>query len=338
MTSLKKYDSECVERAHRILRGLPNPDDHLSKAQKGLEGGAELIRQTKHVTFLDLPFDIRFMIYKAFFELQGFSDREWQKYLKRFTASIYNRSHAKKSHIVMPLLRSLAPSNIRRVTAHHKISLLVTSKAIFYEASALFYRLHTFHSPSPDELHKRPAEVSTSVQQVLDKIERIALFHEKSTYDPAYSHNFSRHISVLPNLYARLKELSIEFQGLMFQSDEGIMLALQSTRMNLQLLRLCVLNDKRETLRMNLSSIAPGFHWFREPEDGQAEAESSPDRIKLGKGKSVFFVRRRGQTLDQSIRNVDLTSRQQTPVEETWLPFRSSQSTRALNLAGQASN
>ncbi|MDI1493524.1 MAG: hypothetical protein OHK93_005314 [Ramalina farinacea] len=333
MTSLKKYDFKCVERAHRILRGPPNPDDHLSKAQKGLEGGAESIRQTKHVTFLDLPFDIRFMIYKAFFELQGFSDREWQTHLKRFTASIYNRSHAQKSHIVMPLLKSLASNNIRRVTAHNKMSLLLTSKAIFDEASGLFYRLHTFNVPNPDELHKRPAEVSTSIQQVLDKIERIALFHENSIYDSAYSRNFSRHISVLPDLYAQLKVVSIEFQGFDFQFDERIMLALQSTWIKLQLLRLCALNKKREIPRVNLSSIAPGFHWYRELEDGGTQPEPLSKRIKLEAGKNTFFVCRRRQTSDQSIRKVDFTTKQQTPEEETWFPFGSKRIKMAPNPA-----
>ena len=76
MANLKKSNTP------QDLQSFPYPDDHLSKNQKGLEGGAESIRQTRKITFLDFPFDIRFIIYKAFFGLQAFSDREWQTYLR----------------------------------------------------------------------------------------------------------------------------------------------------------------------------------------------------------------------------------------------------------------
>ena len=331
MTNLKEFGTEYHKKAHRIFRSLPNPGDHLSKDQKGLEGRAESIRQAKHVTFLDFPFDIRFMIYKEFFGHQDFSDREWQTYLKSFTGRIYSRSHVQNSHTVMPLLQSLASNNMRRVTAHNKISLLLTRKSIFSEASGLFYQLHTFYVPTPDELHKRPVEISTTVQAVLDKIERIALFYEESTYDSAYNRNFNRHISVLPVLYAQLKVLSIDFQGFNFQFDEGIMLALQTIWTDLQLLRLCIFHKKREALRtMNLSSIAPGFHWFRELEDGSAQVESYPHRIRPGAGASVFLVNRRRQILHQGLRDFNLALGQQTPETEEWIPFRSSRK-MALN-------
>ena len=155
----------------------------------------------------------------------------------------------------------------------------------------------------------------------------------ESSYDSAYSHKFSRHISVLPDLYAQLKVLSIEFQGFNFQFDERIVLALQSTWMKLQLLRLCVLNKKRESPRVNLSSIAPGFHWYRELDDGGSQPEPFSKRIKLEAGKNTFFVCRRRQTSAQGIRNVDFTTKQQKTAEETWFPFGSQRSKTALNPA-----
>ena len=277
------------------------------------------------------------MIYKAFFGLQAFSDGEWQTYLEKFSSRIYSRSRAPRFHAVKPLLSTLASSNRRRVTAHNKISLLLTRKSIFHEASGLFYRHHTFSVPTLNKSWAIPPEISTGVQRVLNNINLVALTYEASICNSTYGNRVSRHLAMLPKMVSQLKELSVEFQvGFRYKCDEEIMLALQSSWLKLEMLKLCMLCPKRNTPTIDISSIAPGLQWYRELKDGGTQPERFPERIKLEAGKGIFFIRRRCQTLGQSVPDVDLTSRQQTPVEETWLPFRSSQSKRALNLAGLA--
>ena len=296
LTMLENCDHESLLKAQDDLQNLQIQDKHQSKHQQGFENGAEWTQQAKHVTFLDLPFDIRFMIYKAFFGLQAFGIHEWQPYLKGFSNGTDTRSHAQNFHGVKPLLKSLASDSMRRVTAHNKVSLLLTSKSVLHEASTLLYQLHTFHVPTLGKAFEPPPEISISVGKVLNQIERIALVYETPVCDAAYEYRVIWHIALMLRCFPQLKELSVEFQlRIRSQFGEKIRRALQSAWPRLELLRVCVLHDKWNSC-LNLSSIAPGFQWFKELEDGRIRPAPLPECFRPEPRKTTFLVdRRRGR-------------------------------------------
>ena len=211
-------------------------------------------------TFLDYPYDIRILIYDAFFgsESCGLS-------VKSIVAD--PKSH--KSDIFWDAARGIG-NPMTRMTAHHKVSLLIACRAIFHEACPFFHRAHSFHMKL---LNKRKfrlgpfSQLPPPIQQGLRAITKIYLTDQPTKLTSAANSNVATYITFLTVACVNLKSLVID-AGIYYErpgkdySDTAF--ALSDLWPRLDYLCLRVQQSRRKCWKAYRDLIAPGVKWHCE--------------------------------------------------------------------------
>ena len=262
-------------------------------------GGPESSRASRHnkmitpdpkekKTFLDYPYDVRILIYDAFFgsEICGVS--------VKLIIALNPKSY--KSGVFWGAGKGIG-NPMTRMTAQHKISLLATCKAICDEASPFFYRAHVFHMKLLDRRRSRLGPflmLPSPIQQSLRAITKIYLTDEPTKLTSAANSNVATYITFLTLACAGLKSLTID--AAMFYEKLGndysdTAFALSELWPRLNYLRLRVQHSKRMTWKAHRDLIAPGFKWH---------VEKDLERMGLG-----YSEHRRGPDIHRSVFYLD---------------------------------
>ena len=260
--------------ARQNLQDLQLQTEDPSKSQQTSKIG---IQQARRSSFLDLPYDVRFEIYSAFFAIHTVTE---------------TKHHGNST--VWDTLRRKRGNTKRRANAQDKLPILLTRKRIFTEAAPLFHRLHLFRVPILDEAYGPSPEIAVGVKYILQKLERIALFYEKGTRDSSRGTNVSKSLALLPQCCPQLKELSVEVQlGSRAQFSKKLLSALRSVWTHLEYLRLTVSHPVRKSRIALLPSIAPGVQLFQQLDDGGVRPYPCFDRMDPKATVSILFFDRR---------------------------------------------
>lgn len=264
--------------------GVPNGGRKSSRA----------IRQNKMIipdskdkkTFLDYPYDVRILIYDAFFasEFCGLS-----------VQLIVADPKSYKSDIFWDATRGIG-NPMTRMTAHHKVSLLVTCTAILDEALPFFYRAHTFHMKLLDRRRFRLgpfSQLSLPIQQGLRAITKIYLTDQPTKLTSAANSNAATYVTFLTLACVSLKSLVID-AAIHYErpgkdySDTAFALSELWPRLDYLCLRLP--DSTRKGWKPYRDFIAPGVKWHCE---GNFEwAGFSYGRAGATIQRSVFFLDR----------------------------------------------
>ena len=234
-------------------------------------GGQESSRAIRHnkmttphpkekKTFLDYPYDVRILMYNAFFasEFCGLS-------LQLIVAD----PTSYKSDIFWDATRGVG-NPMTRMTAHQKVSLLLTSKAVCQEARPFFYRAHTFHMKLLDRRASRLgpySQLSSPIQQGLRAITKIYLTDQPTKRTLAANSNVATYITFVTLACVSLKSLVID-AAIYYErpgkdySDTAFALSELWPRLDYLCLR--VPNSKRKGWEAYRDFIAPGVRWHCE--------------------------------------------------------------------------
>ena len=225
-------------------------DVEVIKDQLMSDLNVEVIKSDNERGFLDFPLEVRMMLYDIFFGAQVF-------------------------RIGQPRSESGDPgadeSTITRATARHKVSLLLTSRDIWVEASPFFYRLHVFHIRLLDA-RRFPfaaySHFSMGVCQVLQAINYVELIYQNPDLDSAEDYNVSAYLRLLRFCGPTLKSLRIELLRFTWSSisdKKGSVSELQHLWPRLDSLQVCIQHEEDELDAMPGGEfIAPGELWRRQ--------------------------------------------------------------------------
>ncbi|MDI1493501.1 MAG: hypothetical protein OHK93_005291 [Ramalina farinacea] len=237
-------------------------------------------------TFLDYPYDVRILIYDAFFG---------SEFCPLSVQSIVADPKSYKSDIFWDATRGIG-NPLTRMTAHHKVSLLVTCKAILDEASPFFYRAHTFHMKLLDRRRFRLgpfSQLPLPIQQGLRAITKIYLTDQPTKLTSAANSNVATYVTFLTLACVSLKSLVVD-AAIHYErpgkdySDTAFALSELWPRLDYLCLR--VPESKRKGWKAYQDLVAPGVKWHCE---GNFEwAGFSYGRAGPAIRRSVFFLDR----------------------------------------------
>ena len=248
-------------------------------------------------TFLDYPYDVRIPIYDAFFasEFCGLS-------LQLIVAD----PQSYKSDIFWDAARGIG-NPMTRMTARHKVSLLLTCKATFQEACPFYYRAHTFHMKLLDRRAIRLgpfSQLSDPIQQGLRALTKIYLTDQPTKRTLAANSNVATYVTFLTLACVSLKSLVID-AAIYYErpgkdySDTAFALSELWPRLDYLCLR--VPESKRKGWEAYRDLIAPGFKWHVEKDLermglGYPEYRRGPDIHR-----SVFYLDRARLEKDDTV-------------------------------------
>ncbi|MDI1493500.1 MAG: hypothetical protein OHK93_005290 [Ramalina farinacea] len=217
---------------------------HYSKHQPASDLNVETIRSENERGFLDLPLEIRMMVYELFFGAQTFRLR-------------------------LPGIDSSDPADgavFLQAKARQKVSLLLANREICVEASSFFHRLHLFRIRLLNTWQFRLVphyRLSVGIQQTLEVIKHVELKYQNPDLDSAEDYNVSTYLRFLRLGCPALKSLRIEFaQYICFSnSEKESVVELQQLWPRLDSLEVWVEHlDELEEMPQG-DFIAPGEEW-----------------------------------------------------------------------------
>ena len=260
--------SSLTDGQLRADSSMARDDDPDLGVQHGGPGSSRMIPHDKmklpepkeKKAFLDYHFDVRSLIYDAFFssEFCGLS-----------LPLIVADPGSYKTDFFWDATRGIG-NPMTRMTAHHKVSLLITCKAILNEARPFFYRAHVFHIKLLDKRRCRLGPfllLPSHVQKSLQAITKIYLTDQPTKLTSAANANVATYIAFLTLACANLKSLILD--AAMFYEKLGndysdTAFALSELWPRLDYLRLRVQYSAGRGWEAHRNLIAPGFNWHLE--------------------------------------------------------------------------